>query len=249
MLVPLKLPLSAIRSNFVKIRSNLNSQNHILLCEYVLCTLDHFNLIGKWLLMPFCRYVNRSVWCCDFPLDGICCCWCSFLAFQASFYRISANCALRFTHTHTHYPQSPNLEDRKLSLSQHALPAYQRIFYFILVLMLMLIFIFHTPLFHDLPVFHDDIFRAPKWQKESEKNISSTLRNLYIDVRIVEWKGGKQQTNEQKWIKTTAKRYSIWTFALMMRSSLFNCRLPEYENDVQRHAQVQFSPIFSICFN
>lgn len=74
------------------------------------------------------------------------------------------------THTYTHYPQSPNLEDRKLSLSPHVLPAYQRIFYFILVLVLVLIFIFHTPLFHDLPVF-DDIFRAPKWQNESEEKM------------------------------------------------------------------------------
>lgn len=37
--------------------------------------------------------------------NGVCCCWCSFLASQASFYHFTANCALR----HSHRTLSPAL--------------------------------------------------------------------------------------------------------------------------------------------
>lgn len=132
-----------------------------------------------------------------------------FLRFQQVFIT-SLPTALYDFHTHT--PSQSQFQTEHSDYIRLHTNAYS---------VLILISIFRTPLFHDMPAF-DDIFRAPKHQK----NLSCALRSVVCVFWFVKCTDGRQRIIEQKWKKRPTEMRA-------MRSTLFNCRLPARAEDVQ----------------
>lgn len=147
--------------------------------------MNLYQFLWLWAVYEACaqrQWIDEHQFVFASPLDGVGCGWCSFLAFQASFYRIFANCALRLPTpytTHTHYPM-------RLGFGAQSSPLLSIMFF---EHILFHFFSFSYSIRHCFmtgPVF-DDVFRergekktfiteSYEWRVEPNKRRCSSLR-------------------------------------------------------------------------